>query len=111
MKFNEILLSIVSDENHQPSSKRISGLLGWILCLVIVGYSVIIQTQPPEIVDILFYTSTALLGVEAVVAPFKKGNNTYGTTTHTNETVSTVKVDTVVKTPIKIEEQSNLEEP
>lgn len=54
------------------SSKRLSGFIGWLVCLLCVIYSVIFNKEAPGIVDTLFISSTALLGLDSVVSIFKK---------------------------------------
>ena len=54
------------------SSKRIMGALGWLVCLFIVIYCTILCIQAPVIAEILFYCSSGLLGIDAVMSPFKK---------------------------------------
>lgn len=57
------------------SSKRIAGFLGWIVCLFVVIYCTILSIQAPAIVDILFYCSSGLLGIDAIMSPFRKWEN------------------------------------
>ncbi len=71
MKLFEFLKNALSSDSA-VSSKRISGFIGWIMCILCVIYSVIIGKEAPNIVDTLFITSTALLGLDSVVSIFKK---------------------------------------
>ena len=71
MKLFEYLKQALSADSA-VSSKRISGFIGWIVCLLCVIYSVITTNEAPHIVDTLFITSTALLGLDSVVSIFKK---------------------------------------
>lgn len=48
------------------------GALGWLVCLFIVIYCTILCIQAPVIAEILFYCSSGLLGIDAVMSPFKK---------------------------------------
>lgn len=57
------------------SSKRIMGTLGWLVCLFIVIYCTILRIQAPIIAEILFYCSSGLLGIDAIMFPFKNRRN------------------------------------
>lgn len=52
------------------SSKRICGFLGWLVCLFVVIYCTISCIQAPLIAEILFYCSSGLLGIDAIMYPF-----------------------------------------
>lgn len=54
------------------SSKRIMGALGWLVCLFIVIYCTILRIQAPLIAEVLFYCSSGLLGIDAIMYPFRK---------------------------------------
>lgn len=71
MSLFEFLKHALSSDSA-VSSKRISGFIGWVVCLLCVIYSVITNKDAPNIVDTLFITSTALLGLDSVVSIFKK---------------------------------------
>lgn len=53
------------------SSKRIAGFLGWLVCLFIGIYCTVLCIQAPVIAEILFYCSSGLLGIDAVMSPFR----------------------------------------
>lgn len=62
------------------SSKRIFGALGWLVCLFVVIYCTILCIQAPAIAEILFYCASGLLGIDAIMSPFRgkherNGNN------------------------------------
>ena len=57
--------------NSGVSIKRLTGLLGWLVCLFVVIYCTINIIQAPLIADLLFYCSTALLGLDTVMRPFE----------------------------------------
>lgn len=57
------------------SSKRIAGFLGWLVCLFIVIYCTILCIQAPVIAEVLFYCSSGLLGIDAIMSPFKNRRN------------------------------------
>ena len=62
-------------DDHQPSSKRVMGVLGWIVALMCVIHSMLTGIPAPIIVDSLFIASSALLGLESVTTIFKKKGN------------------------------------
>lgn len=49
------------------SSKRVCGLLGWLVCLFICIWCTIYVIPAPEIVQLLFICSTSLLGIDSIV--------------------------------------------
>lgn len=65
--------------NTGVSSKRVSGFIGWLVCLFICIWCTICGIQAPQIIDMLFICSTTLLGVDTIMRPFynkgKKQNN------------------------------------
>lgn len=71
MKFIDFIKQALSSDSS-VSSKRISGFMGWIICLICVVYCTITKENAPEIVDTLFYTSSMLLGLDSIVNIFKK---------------------------------------
>ena len=71
MKFSEYFQKIFMSRSG-VSSKRIAGFLGWLVCLFIVVYCTINAIQAPAIAEILFYCSSGLLGIDAVMSPFRK---------------------------------------
>lgn len=70
MKPNEYFQKIFMSRSG-VSSKRIMGTLGWFVCLFIVLYCTILCIQAPVIAEILFYCSSGLLGIDAVMSPFR----------------------------------------
>ena len=56
------------------SSKRIAGFLGWLVCLFVVIYCTISCIQAPIIAEILFYCASGLLGIDAIMTPFRNKN-------------------------------------
>lgn len=70
MKFISFIKDAISADSS-TSSKRICGMAGWIVCLLITIYSVIAKQDSPNTVDMLFITSTSLLGLDSVMSIFK----------------------------------------
>lgn len=58
------------------SSKRIAGFLGWLVCLFVVIYCTINIIQAPTIAEILFYCASGLLGIDAIMSPFRGKHET-----------------------------------
>ena len=77
MKFSTFFMNTIS-EGKNPSSKRVAGCLGWILCLVAAGVAIFKIIPSPDIIEMLFWASCALLGIDSVTSmykPFKKKND------------------------------------
>ena len=73
MKFSEYFQKIFMSRSG-VSSKRIAGFLGWLVCLFVVLYCTILCIQAPLIAEVLFYCSSGLLGIDAIMSPFRKNN-------------------------------------
>lgn len=74
MDFKQLLLNLFSN-NKNPSIKRVSGFLGWIVCIIIVVYCQYFSIITIPIVESLFWFSTALLGLDSLVNTFSKKEN------------------------------------
>lgn len=57
------------------SAKRVSGVLGWLICLVICMYCTFTKVEAPGITDTLFICSTALIGLDSITGIFNKTKN------------------------------------
>ena len=79
MTAKQFLKSIFLNQPNSISSKRICGVLGWLLCLGVLGYCTYKEIQAPVMIDTIAVTSAALLGVDSVVNIWKKppDNNNY----------------------------------
>ena len=73
MKFAEYFQKIFMSRSG-VSSKRIAGFLGWLVCLFVVIYCTISCIQAPIIAEILFYCASGLLGIDAIMTPFRNKN-------------------------------------
>lgn len=71
MSIKEFFIKLFTADS-KLSSKRFFGALGWVMCLLAAMYCTITQTQAPEFLDNIIYTSTVLLGVDSVTAIWKK---------------------------------------
>lgn len=54
------------------SSKRVCGLLGWLVVIGINMYCVIERVEAPHITYDLLYVSAALLGVDSIMNGFRR---------------------------------------
>ena len=61
-------------EGKNPSSKRVAGCTGWILCLIASVVALIRPIPNPDIIEMLFLASCALLGIDSVSGIFKPLN-------------------------------------
>lgn len=53
------------------SSKRVCGILGWLLSLIILVYCSLNQLQAPEMIDTVLYCCMGLLGIDSVTSIWK----------------------------------------
>lgn len=67
--------SLLSAEKGSLSSKRLCGILGWLACAAVLIMCTIWDRQAPEMVNIMLYTSTALLGVDSITSIWKSDSN------------------------------------
>ena len=56
------------------SSKRVAGLLGWLVSLVLFVLAFFSGKEVPEFGDYVIITSTSLLGVDSLTGIFTKEN-------------------------------------
>lgn len=57
------------------SSKRVCGVLGWLVSIAIIGYCTITNTQAPEIMDTFILGIMGLLGIDSVTNIWKGKRN------------------------------------
>lgn len=72
MTAKQFLKSIFLNQPNSISSKRICGVLGWLLCLGVLGYCTYKEIQAPVMVDTIVITSAALLGVDSIMNIWKR---------------------------------------
>lgn len=70
MRFSEYFQKIFMSRSG-VSSKRIAGFIGWLVCLFIAIWCTLNVIQAPVIAEILFYCSSGLLGIDAIMSPFR----------------------------------------
>ena len=54
------------------SSKRVCGILGWIISLVILIYCSIVTKQAPDMIDAVLYCCMGLLGIDSITGIWRK---------------------------------------
>ena len=54
------------------SSKRVCGILGWIISLVILIYCSIVAKQAPDMIDTVLYCCMGLLGIDSITGIWRK---------------------------------------
>lgn len=67
----DVLLKIIT-AGSGISSKRVCGILGWLVCLISASYCTIQQIEAPQFLDSIIIASTALLGVDSITSIWKK---------------------------------------
>ena len=72
MTAKQFLKSIFLNQPNSISSKRICGVLGWLLCLGVLGYCTYKDIQAPVMIDTIVITSAALLGVDSIMNIWKR---------------------------------------
>ena len=71
MSIKQIIKSILSSTAGSISSKRLCGIIGWLVCLGIGIYCTINIIQAPMLIDSILIGSAALLGVDSVTGIWK----------------------------------------
>lgn len=69
------LSSLLSAERGSLSSKRLCGLLGWLVCSAVLIMCTVWDRQAPEMVNVFIYSSTVLLGVDSITDIWKSKTN------------------------------------
>lgn len=57
------------------SSKRIAGILGWLICLIVFVLGFVLEKEIPEFGDLIIIMSSSLLGIDSVTNMFQKRIN------------------------------------
>lgn len=66
-----IFKSLLSAERGSLSSKRLCGMLGWLVSSAVLLLCTVWDRQAPEMVNVFLYSSTVLLGVDSVAGIWK----------------------------------------
>ena len=75
MKIGEVVKSILSSSKGSISSKRVCGVIGWIVCLGIGIYCTVKVIQAPLLIDSILIGSATLLGVDSITGIWRNKNN------------------------------------
>ena len=70
-KFLQDLRSIFLAKQGTISSKRVCGVLGWLVCVGILIYCTIMVIQAPAFADAVLIATAALLGVDSITGIWK----------------------------------------
>lgn len=75
MKIGEVVKSILSASKGSISSKRVCGVIGWIVCLGIGIYCTVKVIQAPLLIDSILIGSATLLGVDSITGIWRNKSN------------------------------------
>lgn len=53
------------------SSKRVCGIIGWLICLIITIYCTITNKQAPEVTGVILLCCMGLLGIDSMTNIWK----------------------------------------
>lgn len=67
----EFLIKLITAHTG-VSSKRVCGILGWLLSLIILIYCTINNIQAPTMIDTVLYCCMGLLGIDSVASIWRK---------------------------------------
>lgn len=56
------------------SSKRVCGVLGFIVVIIVLLYCTFMEIEAPVMIETFIYAICALLGIDSVTSIFKKNN-------------------------------------
>lgn len=71
MKFIQFLKEVVTSQSG-VSSKRVCGLLGWIVCIGILVYCTVKVIQAPLMIDTVLWCCMGLLGIDSITTIWKQ---------------------------------------
>lgn len=74
MQFVTFLKDMLSSHSG-ISSKRVCGVIGWLVCLGVLIYCTINIIQAPLMIDTFLICCMALLGIDSVTGIWKKFDN------------------------------------
>lgn len=72
MTIKEVIKSIFLAQDNTISSKRVCGVLGWIISLGVLIYCTLYNIQAPVMIDSVIIASTTLLGVDSITNIWKR---------------------------------------
>ena len=71
----QYIIEMLSGYRNRVSSKRVCGVLGWLILMGVYVYSSVVHSELPEATEYLTWAIVTLLGVDAVANAFKKKQN------------------------------------
>lgn len=71
MKFLSFIKEIITS-NSGISSKRVCGLIGWLVILGVLIYCTIYRIQAPDMIDLAVIAVMGLLGIDSITSIWKK---------------------------------------
>ncbi len=72
----QFIKSIFLAQKGSISSKRVCGVIGWIICLLICIYCTVKVIQAPVLADSILIGSATLMGVDSVTGIWKNKKDT-----------------------------------
>lgn len=72
MTFGQNLKSIFQANSGGLSSKRVCGVLGWLVCLVLFVWAFVANKQVPDFGDFIIIASSSMLGIDSLSNMFSK---------------------------------------
>ena len=72
----QFIESIFLAQKGSISSKRVCGVIGWIICLLICIYCTVKVIQAPVLADSILIGSATLMGVDSVTGIWKNKKDT-----------------------------------
>lgn len=73
-KFFSTLKTMFLADSGGLSSKRICGVIGWMVCLGIAIYCTVVVIQAPLIIETILLCCMGLLGIDSITNIWKHGN-------------------------------------
>lgn len=77
MKFITFIKGMVTSHSG-ISSKRVCGVLGWIVAIIVLLYCTVHVIQAPLMIDTFLVCCMALLGIDSITGIWKKFDNKQG---------------------------------
>lgn len=75
MPVKKYIISILSSAMGSLSSKRLCGIIGWLICIGILIFCTITKIQAPDAFEVTIITSSGLLGLDTITNIWKKPKN------------------------------------
>ena len=72
MKFSEFIKSMLVANAGSISSKRVCGVVGWLIVIGVLIYCTIMTVQAPVMIDTFMICCMALLGIDSFTSIWRK---------------------------------------